>query len=267
MPTLEITRQRADVFAELHVRGKPLCLFNCHDVASAQAAAKFGPAVATGSGAAAFAQGYDDGQKIPVDYVLGLASRIAASVDCPTTIDFEAGYTEDLDEIADHIRALINAGIVGINLEDSLHDGQKGLAELDAQIAKIERVRQIANEMGVNFFINARSDAYIHGIGDADTCLEETLRRGAAYAQAGASGLFVPFLVDLEAIAAIADQISLPLNILGFSKAPSVSELANAGVSRISLGGWGFEVAMAAFSKQAKIFAETGAYPSVEAIE
>lgn len=266
MQSLEITKAHAEKFFDLHVPGTPLCLFNCWDVATAKAASKFGPAVATGSGAAAFAQGYDDGQNIPVEYVLGLAGRIAQSVDCPTTIDFEAGYTDDLELLSKYIVTLIESGVVGINLEDSTHGGSGGLASIESHLRKIESIRRTAEGLGVRFFINARSDAYLLKIGDEKVCLQETLLRGAQYKEAGASGLFVPFLYDLKSISEIVETVSLPLNILGSSKAPAIADLSDVGVARVSLGGWGYEVAMAAFSKQAKIFSDSKAYPIVDQI-
>ncbi len=254
--------RKAKAFADLHKAGDPLVLFNCWDVATAKASAAAFPAIATSSGAVAYAQGYEDGELIPLDFVLSLTARIATAVDCPVSIDLEAGYSDDPDDVARTVETLIENGIVGINLEDSLSNGQRGLIDPEVHANKIAAIRKTADRVGVPFFINARSDAFLLNIGDPQTCLDETLKREAAYSAAGASGLFVPFLFDLDIIKDIAARISLPLNVLATPKAAPIAALAKAGVSRVSLGGWPFEVAMGSFGAAAGTLAKTREYPS-----
>ena len=261
MADLDTTARNAKRFADLHKAGDPLLLFNCWDVVTAKAAAKISPAIATGSAAVAFAQGYDDGQKIPLDYVMKLTKAMVDAVDCPVSVDFEAGYADSVNQLKVNVSRLIENGVVGINYEDSLANGKRGMVDILENTKRIEAIREAADKLGVALFINARTDAYLLNIGDAATCLSQTLERARHYQDAGASGIFVPFLNDRDQIGEIADTITLPLNVLGGSKAPSVAELSELGVARISLGGWPMEVALKAFSESAKAFTENGKYP------
>jgi len=259
----DIVRQKAETFTSLHRAGDPLILFNCWDVATAKLAARAFPAVATSSGAVAMAQGFEDGERIPLDLVLSLMARIAGAVDCPVSVDLEAGYSDDPLEVAETVERLIDSGIVGINLEDGLSQGKRALVVPDAHARKIEAVRGAAERAGVPFFINARIDSFLLKIGDAQTCFDETLNRAAAYASAGASGIFVPFLFDTDLIADLAARIALPLNILVMPTAPPVAALAEAGVARISCGAWPIEALAQAFGAAAIAFADTKDYASV----
>ncbi len=256
-------QQKAETFASLHRVGDPVVLFNCWDVATAKLAARAFPAVATSSGAVAMAQGFEDGERIPLDLVLSLMARIAGAVDCPVSVDLEAGYSDDPLEVAGTVERLIDSGIVGINLEDGLSQGRRALVAPDAHARKIEAVREVAERAGGPFFINARIDTFLLKIGDAQTCFDETLNRAAAYAAAGASGIFVPFLFDTDLIADLAARIALPLNILVMPTAAPVAALAKAGVARISCGAWPIEAFAQAFGAAAAAFADTKDYASV----
>ena len=161
------------------------------------------------------------------------------------------------------VETLIDNGIVGINLEDGLSQGKRALAAPDAHAKKIEAVREAAERKGVPFFINARVDPFLLKIGDAQTCFDETLNRAAAYASAGASGIFVPFLFDIDLIADLAARIALPLNILVMPEAAPVAALAEAGVARVSCGAWPLEAFAKAFGAAAAAFTDTKDYASV----
>lgn len=230
--------ERARQFAALHVKGEPLVLYNIWDAGSARAVADSGAkALATGSWSVAAAQGYEDGQALPLADLLATAHRIAGSVELPLTVDFEGGYAEDEEALAANLTQLIATGAVGINFEDQIVGGD-GLHSLDVQAGRIRAVRQAAAAAGVPLFINARTDLFLK---QADATkhaalMDEAGARAAAYAEAGASGYFVPGLVAEDLVARICEISPLPVNAMMKPGAPSRARLAELGVARISHG-------------------------------
>jgi 2-methylisocitrate lyase-like PEP mutase family enzyme len=220
--------EKAKRFAGLHVKGTPLLLYNAWDAGSAKAIAEAGAqAIATSSWAVAAAQGYPDGEAVPFDLVEQIVAQITV------TIDFEGGYSEEDDELADYVARLLDLGVIGINFEDRVVQGS-GLYKADRQAQRIQAIREEADRKDVALFINARTDVFFGG-GSADPA-QEVLDRAKAYADAGASGLFVPGLQDEADIKRICDAISLPLNIMVMDGVPSTKRLTELGVSRISYG-------------------------------
>jgi 2-methylisocitrate lyase-like PEP mutase family enzyme len=243
--------QKAENFAALHVKGKPLILYNAWDAGSAKAILEAGAmAIATGSWSVAAAQGYRDGESIPLALVERIVGRIASSVEVPVTVDFEGGYSESEDGLADNIGRLIDLGVIGVNFEDRVVNGA-GLYEVDRQARRIASLRKAAERKGVPLFINARSDVFFQD-GDAKTFVDEAESRGKAYAAAGASGFFVPGLKDEGLIGRLSDSVALPLNIMVMAGVPSNSRLADLGVSRISYGPIPYVEAMKTLKEQAK---------------
>lgn len=234
-------------FAALHVPGDPLVLYNIWDAGGAKAIAEAGAkAIATGSWSVAAAHGYADGQAIPLDLVCLIAGRIVATVDLPVTIDFEGGYAHAPDSLAANAGRLIEAGVVGINFEDQIVGGS-GLHALDVQCDRIGAVRRAATAADVPFFVNARTDLFLKekNRGEHAGLVAEAKERAAAYQDAGASGFFVPGLVDPDLIGDICQASSLPVNVMMMKGAPSVNELASLGVARISHGPGPYFEAMA----------------------
>ncbi len=230
--------EKARAFAELHKPGEPLLLYNIWDAGGAQAIAEAGAkAVATGSWSVAAAQGYRDGQAIPLDLVLTLLARIAASVDLPVSLDFEGGYAEAPEELAANLDRVIGAGAVGINFEDQVVGGA-GLHAPEVQCGRIAALRAAAEAAGLPFFLNARTDLFLTEKDRARHAdlVAEAVERAAAYAEAGASGFFVPGLVAPELIGAVCEATSLPVNVMMLGGAPSMKDLASLGVARISHG-------------------------------
>ena len=230
--------EKAELFANLHKPGDPLVLFNIWDAGSAKAVAEAGAkAIATGSWSVAAAHGYADGESLPLDFSIENIRRIAASVDLPVTLDFEGGYAESPDELKPNIARVIEAGAVGINFEDQIVGGE-GLHPIDRQAERIRAIREAANESGVPLFINARTDVFLKALPAPETeeQLDETLKRAAAYAEAGASGLFAPGLRDAEMIRKLCERSPLPVNIFVIPGVPSNKEMAALGVARISHG-------------------------------
>ena len=167
--------EKAKRFAELHVKGTPLLLYNAWDAGSAKAILEAGAkAIATSSWSVAAAQGYGDGEAIPIGFAEQIVGRITATVDIPVTVDFEGGYSEDDGELAANIARLVDLGVIGINFEDRIVKGS-GLYSVDRQARRIAAIRKAAAQKGVDLFINARTDAFFeHG----DDAVGEALDRG-----------------------------------------------------------------------------------------
>lgn len=237
-------QQHAQTFLALHKTADPLVLFNAWDAATAKAIAKASPAIATSSGAVASALGYADGENVPLDLVVGLVSRITAAVSVPVSIDLEAGYGDTPDAAAASAARILQAGAVGINIEDGLYGGKRQLAGALQHAAKIRAVRDTARRLGVHLFINVRTDPFLLKFGSPEECLNEVARRAKVYADAGADGLFVPGLTDLALIARLVQLAPLPVNIMVTQGIPEIRDLARVGVRRVSLGPWPMMAAM-----------------------
>jgi 2-methylisocitrate lyase-like PEP mutase family enzyme len=225
---------KAGLFASLHQPGNPLFLYNIWDAGGAKAIADAGaPAIATGSMSMALAHGYEDGQNIPFELVLAVVDRICRAVDLPVTVDFEGGYADSLDGLAENASKLTSAGAIGINFEDQVVGGA-GLYAISAQCDRISAIRTAAPDL----FINARTDLFLQerDVSRQAGLVDAAIARAKAYAEAGASGFFVPGLTDLGLIARVCDGVDLPVNVMRTGAAPSVSDLASTGVARISSG-------------------------------
>jgi 2-methylisocitrate lyase-like PEP mutase family enzyme len=242
----------AQNFASLHVKGDPLVLYNAWDAGSAKAIVQAGAkAIGTSSWAVAAAHGYEDGEAIPFSLVEAIIGRIARSVTVPVTADVEGGYSNDPAECAANIGKLLDHGIVGINFEDRIVGGA-GLHDIAMQSARIAAIRHMADARGIPLFINARSDVFFGSGIPAEAALPEALARHAAYAQAGASGLFVPGLADVGLISALCSAGTLPVNVMVARGAVDMPALAAAGVARVSYGPGPYLDAMEALRQAAE---------------
>ena len=238
-----------DRFAALHVPGNPVILYNIWDVGSALAVVEAGAAaLATGSHPVADANGWPDGQQAPLDFVFANARRIASAVDVPLTVDFESAYSTVPAEGAANVRRLKETGAVGCNFEDQVIGGE-GLHPIDLQGA---RIRAIRDAVGVDFFINARTDLFLKTQTYDDALVEQVIERGKAFAEAGASGFFVPRLADPTQIERIVAAVPLPLNVIAFPGAPDKKIWADAGVARISHGPFPHRALMAKLTEMAR---------------
>ncbi|MBN9506219.1 MAG: isocitrate lyase/phosphoenolpyruvate mutase family protein [Altererythrobacter sp.] len=241
-------RQR---FAALHQPGNPVLLYNIWDVGSAKAVAEAGaPALATGSYAISEANGYRDGEEIPLNLYLDCTRRIVEGVDVPVTADFESGFAVDPARLADHAQYLAETGVVGCNFEDG-EVGGVGLHPI------ADQAKRIAAVVGSALWVNARTDLFFRRFlagGDRNDrlLLPETLERAAAYADAGAHSIFVPGPSDRDLIAEICDRSALPVNILMLPGTPDWPVLAEAGVARVSWGAGPWRKAMERLTGEAK---------------
>jgi 2-methylisocitrate lyase-like PEP mutase family enzyme len=236
-------------FAALHVPGDPVVLYNIWDVGSALAVAAAGAkALATGSHPVGDAAGFGDGQKVPLDFVFANARRIVAATDLPLSVDFEGAYSTDPEQGAANVKALAETGAVGCNFEDQVIGGE-GLHPLDLQCRRIAAIRRA---VGDDFFINARTDLLLKVKEHDEALADEAIERGKAFADAGASGFFVPRLGDLKLAERIVKAVPLPVNAIAYPGAPSRAEFASAGIARISHGPFPHKALMAQLTEAAR---------------
>ena len=244
---------KADAFHALHVCGRPFVLLNIWDAGSASAVAAGGaPALATGSWSVAAANGYPDGERIPLDLALDNLRRIVAVTALPVSIDLESGYGADPDAVATTIARAIEAGAIGCNLEDS-HPVDGALRDVDGQVARLRAVRAAADAHGHRFFVNARCDVFFQkDVAHDDRAVAHAAERARAYADAGADGFFAPGLADAVLIEKLAAAAPLPLNIMASGATPALDVLARCGVARVSHGPGPYVAAMRALEAQAR---------------
>lgn len=230
--------EKAALFHELHHNGKMLILPNIWDPLGAMLMENLGyPAVATASAAVAYANGYNDGENIPFNDLLALLKKTASGITIPVTADIESGFADNDIQLQENIKLLIDTGIAGINIEDTDHK-TNSLHSIGLQCNKIRLIKKIARDKGIPLFINARTDVYLHAepFTSATDKLEETIKRGLAYKEAGADGFFPLLIKQEEEIKEIISHVELPLNILILPGIPDLKTLNKLGVARVSLG-------------------------------
>jgi 2-methylisocitrate lyase-like PEP mutase family enzyme len=238
-----------ETFAALHVPGDPVVLYNIWDVGSARAVVEAGArALATGSHPVADANGWPDGQQVPMDFAFANARRIVEAVDLPLTVDFESAYSADPGEGAANVARLAETGAVGCNFEDQVIGGE-GLHPVELQARRIAAIRKA---VGDRFFINARTDLFLKTQTYDDALVDQVVERGKAFADAGASGFFVPRLSDPKQIERIVREVPVPLNVIAFPGAPDKKVWAEAGVARISHGPFPHRALMAKLTEMAR---------------
>jgi len=238
-----------EIFAALHVPGDPVILYNIWDVGSALAVVAGGAkALATGSHPVADANGFPDGQTVPLDFALANAERIVEAVEVPLTVDFESAYSTDPEQGAANVARLKATGAVGCNFEDQVIGGD-GIHPLDLQVKRIAAIRRA---VGDDFFINARTDLFLKTQTYDDALIDQVVERGKAFADAGASGFFVPRLAEPTQIERVVREVRLPLNVIAFPGAPHKKVWADAGVARISHGPFPHRALMATLTEMAR---------------
>ncbi len=247
--------EKAQRLRELHHGGRTLVLPNAWDVASALIFEQAGfPAIATTSAGVAAVFGYPDGQRIDPDLMLDMVRRIAGAVSVPVTADVEAGY----DDAVKTGQALMAAGVAGLNLEDTLSANPMALVDLSQQTEMIRRVRQ-----ETNLVINARCDIVLYGIGDPGSRFERTVERARAYHDAGADSVFIPGVVDRDTIGRFVKAINGPINVLAVAGLPSIPELQELGVARVSIGSGGARAALGLARRLANELRDHGTFATM----
>jgi len=193
-------------------------------------------AVATASASVAYANGFQDGEKIPFEELIFILKRIVKSVNIPVTADVESGYATNNSVLKENIKKLVDIGIAGINFEDSHHDEQKLFSKKE-QSEKINLIKTTASQKGSNLFVNARTDVFIkQNHLSKEQKLTEAIERGNAYKDAGADGFYPIVLKEKESIKTVIEEVSLPVNILMLPGIPDFATLKQIGLARISLG-------------------------------
>jgi 2-methylisocitrate lyase-like PEP mutase family enzyme len=248
---------RAEEFRQLHQPGRLLLLPNAWDAGSARVIEACGAAaIATTSAGLAWSRGYRDGNTLPVRVLAAAVAEIARVLSVPLTVDMEDGYSHDPRVVSETVSIAVEAGAVGINLED-------GEGPADLLCRKIAAVRETMRQTGVDLFVNVRTDVYLRALAPADRAVAETIARARRYHAAGGDGLFVPGLVDAAAIRSIAEAVALPLNVMVAPGLPPVAELRKLGVRRVSAGQTITQAAYAITRRAATRFLDDGLYDTM----
>ncbi|MDN0084998.1 isocitrate lyase/phosphoenolpyruvate mutase family protein [Crenobacter sp. SG2305] len=252
---------RAQAFRRLHQSEQPLLLPNVWDALSARVFEQAGfAALATSSAAVAWSLGYRDGGELPREELLAAIARITRVVKVPLTADIEDGFGTTPAEVADTVAAVIRAGAVGINLEDSRYDADGRFALRDAaeMRERLQAARAAADAAGVPVFINARTDLFLHGEGPIEARFDETLARARLYLDSGADGVFPIGLTDPVLLARLCAAVPAPVNVAPLPGLPSLAELGPLGVARVSTAIGPVLVTMQALQQAARILHDAG---------
>jgi 2-methylisocitrate lyase-like PEP mutase family enzyme len=261
-----IQKEQATQFRRFHQEPPLLVLPNAWDAASARIIEQVGfRAIATTSSGVAAALGYSDGQHLSREMMIEAIARITRVVECPVTADIEAGYGNSIEEVLQTVKAVIMTGAVGINIEDSPKQREKALVDTAYQVEVIKALRELATSMDVPFVINARVDVFLLAIGEPESRFEHAVQRANAYLQAGADCIYPIGLLDRTLIANLVKSINGPINIMGGPPGPSLPELEQLGVARVSLAGGLMRSVLGHLKAIAQELRESGAYTKMEA--
>ena len=193
--------------------------------------------IATTSAGMAWSLGYADGEQVPRDELVAACARICRVAHVPVSVDIERGFGRSTAEVCELVRALVDLGVVGVNIEDGVSAETRRLLPPQALCERIGALRALAMQTKLRLFINARTDVYLAAHDDPATRFEQAVQRARLYASAGADGIFVPGMDQLDEVTRFARAVELPLNIYaGYAGVPTIEALAAAGVRRISLG-------------------------------
>jgi len=247
------TAEHAARFRALQAPGALLVLPNCWDAASARVIEACGAAaLATTSAGVAWAHGYPDGDRLPPATLAAAVAAIARVVSVPLSVDVEGGYSTDPHAVEQTVAAVVDAGAVGINIED-------GTAPPDLLCRKIEAVKRVAARAGVDLFVNARTDVF-RGLVPSDRMVEVTIERARLYREAGCDGVFTPGAADPAVLRTLVQAIPLPLNVMVFAGVPSPAELRELGVRRVSAGSAIAQAAYGLTRRATAAFLDDGRY-------
>ena len=261
-----IQKEKAELFLKYHHDKEILVLLNSWDIGSSKLIEACGyKAIATTSMGIAASLGYPDCQVIQLSEMIEVITGVVNAVQVPVTVDIEAGYGNDLNEIIESVKKIIATGIVGINIEDSMDLNPVLVDEMEF-CERISAIRVLSDSMGFHLVINARTDSFYTSSGSAREKLSESIKRGNKYREAGADCIFVQPVSDKDTIATLVKEIHAPINILanpgigGGGIPPSVNELQDLGVARISLGSGLMKATLALIKKVADELSEKGTY-------
>ena len=259
-------KEKAERFLKFHQEQDILVLLNSWDIGGSKLIEACGyKAIATTSMGIAASLGYPDCQVIPFSEMLDVITGIVNAVQVPVTVDIEAGYGSNLDEIVDAVKQIIATGIVGINIEDSINLNSTLIDEMEF-CERIAAIRALSNSLGFHLVINARTDSFYTSPASTHEKLAESIRRGNKYREAGADCIFVQPVWERQIISTLVKEINAPINILsnpgigGGGLPPSVQELQDLGVARLSLGSSLMKATLALIKKVADELSQKGTY-------
>jgi 2-methylisocitrate lyase-like PEP mutase family enzyme len=260
-------RELATTFRNRHTAPSagPLVLPNAWDAASAILYEAAGlEAVGTSSAGVAASLGVPDGEVLSREEMLAVVERIAHSVALPVSADIEAGYGDTPEAVRETVALTIEAGAVGVNLEDGTDDPDRPLVPVANHCGTIRAAREAAEAADVPLVVNGRTDVFWRSVGDEANRVERAVERANAYADAGSDCLFVPGVTDADAIATLADGLDGPLNVLGGPGAPSISELGELGIARVSVGSGPMRATLGHLRDIARELREDGTYDRMD---
>jgi 2-methylisocitrate lyase-like PEP mutase family enzyme len=258
-------KEKAEMFLKFHQDKEILVLLNSWDRGSSRLIEACGyKAVATTSMGIAASLGYPDSQIIQLSEMIEVITGIVNAVKVPVTVDIEAGYGNNLNEIIDSVKKIIATGIVGINIEDSIDLNPVLIDEMEF-CERISAIRALSESLGFHLVINARTDSFFTSSGSPHEKLSESIKRGNKYREAGADCIFIQPVWDKKTISTLVKEINAPINILanptnGAGLPPSVHELEDLGVARLSLGSSLMKATLALIKKVANELSEKGTY-------
>ena len=261
----KIQKDKAEQFLKFHHDKEILVLLNSWDIASSKIVEASGyKAIATTSMGIAASLGYPDCEIIQLSEMIDVITGIVNNVQVPVTVDIEAGYGNNINEIIESVKKIIETGIVGINIEDSI-DLNPVLIDEKEFCDRISAIRTLSESLGFHLVINARTDSFYTTTGSVREKLSESIKRGNKYREAGADCIFVQPVWDRETISTLVKEINAPINILsnpgiGAGLPPSVHELQDLGVARLSLGSGLMKATLALIKKVADELSEKGTY-------
>ena len=260
-----IQKEKAEMFLKFHQNKEILVLLNSWDIGSSKLIEACGyKAIATTSMGIAASLGYPDSQVIQLSEMIEVIKGIVNAVQVPVTVDIEAGYGNTLNEIIGSVKKIIATGIVGINIEDSIDLNPVLIDEMEF-CERISAIRALSESLGFHLVINTRTDSFYTSSGSTKEKLSESIKRGNKYREAGADCIFVQPVWDKETISTLVKEINAPINILsnpgiGAGLPPSVSELQDLGVARVSMGSSLMKATLALAKKVADELSEKGTY-------
>lgn len=260
--------EKALDFLNLHKEKEILVLLNSWDPGSSKLVEASGfRAIGTTSMGISASLGYPDCQTIPFEEMRDAVKRIVDKVTLPVTADIEGGYGRTINEIVTSTKQLLQTGIVGINIEDSYNLSPE-LVDVTEFCERIAAIREMADSLGMHLVINARTDVFITSSGLENNRLKESIERGNKYREAGADCIFIPNVWQKGKIKTLVDEIDAPINILsnptnGTGFPPSIGELEELGVARVSLGSSLMKSTLASIKKIGDELTEKGSYETL----
>ncbi|WP_057914684.1 isocitrate lyase/PEP mutase family protein [Peribacillus muralis] len=226
-----------NTFQQLHRQSSTFVLPNAWDASSARIFQESGfKAIGTTSAGMAISLGYSDGEKIPFEKLIEALKMIVNSVNIPVSADIEAGYGASIEEVIENIRQIILTGVVGINIEDGTGNPEDPIFDVSLQVEKITAIKELSRLLKMPLFINARIDLYWLNIGNPALRLQSAINRAIAYQKAGADCIFIPGVKNIDSIKKLRQEISSPINLLAGADMPSLKQISETGIERVSSG-------------------------------